>query len=405
MPSYKYRALDATGTEKKGVIDGANEKLVNSRLREMGLRPFEIAEIKQTTKEGISIPFLGRKRVKSDDLMQFTRQLATLIDAGLPLLRGLTILEEQSENPAMKEVVAQIKTDVQGGASFSDALTKHPNVFSKLYVSMIKAGEVGGVLEVVLDRLAEFAEKEQKLRAKVKSAMIYPIVLIVVASAVVSLLMIFVVPQFESMFAEMGVQLPLITRIMITISRFMKNWWYILMIGIAVGVYGIQIWARSTAGKEILDTYKLKLPLFGELIRKFITARFTRTLGTLLQSGVPILQALSITKDVANNVVMERAIENVSVAITEGSGMAEPLHRSGVFAPMVTNMIAVGEETGALDQMLNKIADNYEMIVDEAVSGLTSMLEPLLIVFMGAAVGSVVASLFLPLFSIAEAIH
>lgn len=404
MPTFKYKALDATGGERVGTIDGANEKLVNSRLREMGLRPFEITET-SSSGEGFKIPFFGGKKVKSEDLMQFTRSLATLIDAGLPLLRALTILEEQSENPAMREVIGRVKNDVTGGASFSEALGKHPKIFNKLYVSMIKAGEVGGVLEVVLDRLAEFAEKEQALRAKIKGAMMYPIILTVVAVGVVSLLMIAVVPQFISMFDEMGVKLPLITRVMIAVSNFMQNFWWALVVGGAGIYYLFQMWGKTESGRLIIDTYKLKLPLFGELIRKFITARFTRTLGTLLQSGVPILQSLTITRDVANNVIMAEAIDNVAAAIQEGAGMAEPLHKSGVFAPMVTNMIAVGEETGALDQMLNKIADNYELIVDEAVGGLTSMLEPILIVFMGTVVGSIVAALFLPMFQVADDIH
>lgn len=405
MPSFKYVALDGGGQQVTGVLEAGNERIARTRLREQGLRALSLEEGAEGGGFAVSIPFLsGKKKVKSDTVTQFTRQMATLIDAGLPLLRGLQILIDQAENPTFREILEQIRADIQAGSSFSEALAKHPHVFSKLYIAMVRAGEAGGVLEVVLDRLAEFAERDAALRRKVKSAMMYPAIMVFVAVTVVTILMAFVIPQFTALFEEMGVLLPLPTRILIAISNTIKNWWWALFGG-AFGVWwGFKTFIRTPGGEKWWDGTRLQLPLFGELQRKSITARFTRTLGTLLQSGVPILQALEICKDTAGNVVVGEAVMRTAAKVQEGQSLAVPLHEMGIFAPMVTNMIAVGEETGALDAMLTKIADNYDMIVEEAVKGLTSLLEPALIIFMGVVVGFIVLSLFLPMFNMTQAI-
>lgn len=396
MAQFTYKAADATGKEVTGRIEAANDKIASQQLRERGLRVFEL---KAQTSGGLSFSF-GKKKVKASDKMTFTRQLATLIEAGLPLLRALTILTEQSENPTLREMIEDIKNSVQGGTSFSEAIAKYPEVFDKLYVSMVKAGEIGGVLEIVLDRLATFAEKDAQLRAKVKSAMVYPLIMVVVAVVVITVLMAFVIPQFTELFSQMGAQLPLPTRILIGVSDTIKGFWWAIFGGMIGLYYGLQAWFKTPGGERWRDAMMLKLPVFGELTRKMITARFTRTLGTLIQSGVPILQALSIVKDTTGNVIVGEAMDSVAASVTEGEPLATPLHKLGVFAPMVTNMIAVGEETGALDQMLIRIADNYDMVVEEAVKAMTSLMEPALIVFMGVTVGFVVLALFMPLFDL-----
>lgn len=407
MPMFKYVALDAGGAETSGTIEASSERLAQSRLREQGLRPYEVTEIAEGGGfGGMSIPgFGGKKRIKAADRTVFTRQLSTLLDAGLPLLRALNILVEQAGATPVGETLQDVRERVQAGASFSEALAAHSETFDKLYVSMVKAGEIGGVLEVVLDRLADFGEKAEGLKAKVKSAMMYPMIMLIVAVSVVTILMIFVIPQFSEMFGEMGVKLPLPTRLLIVISDFLAAGGVVLVIAAPVGMFfGWQAIRRTSGGEELTDGWKMKIPLFGSLTQKTITARFTRTLGTLVQSGVPILQALQIVKDTAGNVVVSKAIETVAVSIQEGEGIAAPLHKTGIFPSMVTNMIAVGEETGALDTMLMKIADNYELQVDEAVKGLTSLMEPILIVCMGGIVGFVVSALFLPMFDLTQAV-
>ncbi len=399
MPLYSYKAMDSSNKEASGRIEAANEKVASQQLREKGLRPFEMKPVASGGVDvGAFFAGLKKKKVKASDRMTFTRQLATLLEAGLPLMRALTILTEQSENPALRVMIEEVKNSVQGGASFSEAIGKYPDTFNKLYVSMVRAGEVGGVLEVVLDRLAEFAEKDAALAAKVKSAMVYPAIIVIVAITVITILMAFVIPQFTELFGSMGATLPLPTRILITISGYVKGFWWAIFGGMAGIYYGSKAWFKTGPGEKWRDATVLKLPVFGEIQRKMITARFTRTLGTLIQSGVPILQALSIVKDTTGNVVVGAAMDSVAAAVTEGEPLASPLHRIGVFAPMVTNMIAVGEETGALDQMLIRIADNYDMVVEEAVKGLTSLMEPAIIVFMGVTIGFIVLALFMPLF-------
>ncbi len=307
MPNFAYPAPDAAGTQVAGVIEAGNDRLARTRLREQGLRALTVEEKAGGGGLSMSMSF-GKKKVKFEDRSQFTRQMATLLDAGLPLLRGLTILIEQAVNPTLKEILEDVKTQIQAGSSFSEALARHPAVFDKLYVAMVRAGEAGGVIEVVLDRLADFAERDQQLRNKVKSAMVYPAIMVMVAVIVVTILMAFVIPQFSKLFLEMGVELPLPTRILISISDVVKTYWWLGGAGAVGAWYGFKAWAKTPSGERAWDTTRLKLPLFGELQRKSITARFTRTLGTLIQSGVPILQALEICKDTAGNVVVGEAM-------------------------------------------------------------------------------------------------
>lgn len=404
MPVFAYKALDASGKEVSGKIDAATEKVANQRLREQGMRPFEMKSLgDKAAGGGISLGG-GKKKVGLADIATFTRQLATLLDAGLPLLRALNILMDQTENPGLKEIIGSISADIQGGASFSEALGKHPRTFSKLFINMVKAGEIGGVLEVVLDRLATFSEKDMELRTKIKSALTYPAIMGLVAISVVTFLLVFVIPTFVKMFNDVGLSLPLPTRIVVGASDFIIGYWYIILAGIGGLVWGYKQMNKTDAGRLKIDAIKLKLPVFGVLNRNVATARFTRTLGTLIESGVPILQALDIVKDTSGNEVISEAIKKVIDSITEGETISKPLHEAHVFPAMVTHMIAVGEETGALETMLKKIADQYEMVVDETVAALSSMIEPIMIVFMGSSVGLIVTALFFPMFDLVDVV-
>ncbi|MEM9237483.1 MAG: type II secretion system F family protein, partial [Verrucomicrobiota bacterium] len=344
-------------------------------------------------------------RIKPKVLMIFTRQLATLIDSGLPLLRGLTVLAKQEPNPVLRGTVNALADSVQSGSTFSEALAQHPKIFNKLYVNMVKAGELGGVLEVVLVRLAEYQEKAHKLKNKIVSAMVYPVIVMFIAVAILVFLMLVIVPKFKEMFAEMeGAELPTISKIVFGTSEFFLSanvWiipnvvWFFLVVGLIVA--GFNMWGRTKGGRKAVDSLKLKLPIFGDIQRKSAVARFSRTLGTLVTSGVPILQALNITRDTAGNVVISGAIEKVHEAVKEGESIVTPLQASGVFPGMVISMVDVGEETGQLPEMLLKVADVYDDEVDNAVTALTSILEPIMIVILALVVGSGVFALFRPL--------
>ena len=346
-------------------------------------------------------------RVKPKNLMIFTRQLATLIDSGLPLLRSLTVLEKQEPHPVLRATVGALAENVQGGSTFSESLAQHPRIFNKLYVNMVKAGELGGVLEIVLNRLAEYQEKAQKLKNKIVSAMVYPVIVLFIAMAILVFLMIFIVPKFKEMFAgkETGeaMELPMISQIVFNTSDFFlaRPLWVpnIVFFIVAVGfiIFLFNLWGRTKGGRQVIDTMKLKMPILGDIQRKSAVSRFSRTLGTLVTSGVPILQALNITRDTAGNVVISQAIEKVHEAVKEGETIVTPLQSSGVFPSMVISMVDVGEETGQLPEMLLKVADVYDDEVDNSVTALTSILEPLMIVFLALIVGSVVFALFLPL--------
>ncbi|PZR74847.1 MAG: pilus assembly protein PilC [Chthoniobacterales bacterium] len=421
MPRYTYIALDARGQEMTGLVDAASSNEAIGQLRQAGYFPTNVYEEGQgavadrkaerrTVKEpraeraprGKNIVLFQKKTVKPKVMMIFTRQLATLIDAGLPLLRGLNVLAKQERDPVLKKTINGLADSVQGGSTFSEGLSQHPRLFNDLYVNMVRAGELGGVLEVVLTRLAEFQEKAQKIKNKVVAAMVYPLIVLVLAVAIMTFLMIFIVPRFEAIFHDMlgDKPLPTITRFVIGVSNFMQNQWAILLGIVAALIIGYKLAARTRAGKIMLDRVKLRAPLFGDLVRKTSISRFSRTLGTLVTSGVPILQALNITRETAGNTVIARAISQVHDSVKEGESIVLPLEASGAFPPMVISMIDVGEETGQLPEMLLKIAEVYDDEVDNSVAALTSMLEPIMIVFLALVVGTIVIALFMPLISI-----
>ncbi len=422
MPRFEYTAMDARGEETSGVLDASNAKDAVAQLRGAGLFPTNVVEegrggkamkkavASAKTSQRSSPKAAGggslfkKSTIKPKILMIFTRQLATLIDSGLPLLRGLTVLAKQERDPVLRLTIDKLADGVQGGSTFSEALGQHPKIFNKLYVNMVKAGELGGVLEVVLTRLAEFQEKAQKVKNKVVAAMFYPVVVLFIAVAILIFLMAFIVPKFEQIFADMlGNQpLPPLTQLVIGSSRWVQGNFLVLIIGTVVSWVAFAIFASTEKGKATLDAVKIRMPLFGDLVRKSSISRFSRTLGTLVTSGVPILQALNITRETSGNIVVADAISKVHDSVKEGESIVTPLEASGVFPPMVISMIDVGEETGQLPQMLLKIADVYDDEVDNAVAGLTSLLEPVMIVFLAVIVGTIVIALFLPLISIIQ---
>ncbi len=336
-------------------------------------------------------------KVKSKVLTTFTRQLATLVDAGLPLLRGLRVLEKQEKNPTLKSIIGELALAIEGGSTFSEALAQHPKVFNRLYVNMVKAGELGGVLEVVLTRLSEFMEKAQKIKGKVISAMFYPVAVLIVATAILIILMVKVVPSFKQVFEGMGMQLPAFTRLVLGISEIIKDHIIYALIAIVSFFIMFMVFIRTRFGRHAWDKIRLKMPAIGPVVSKVAISRFSRTLGTLVSSGVPILQALTIVKETAGNVIVANAVSAVHESVKEGETITAPLEASGVFPPMVISMVDVGEQTGALPEMLLKIADNYDDEVDNAVAAMTSLLEPIMIVFLAVIVGSIVIAMFLPL--------
>jgi type IV pilus assembly protein PilC len=424
MPKYDYVALDSRGAETKGSIEAASQNEAIGRVKEMQLFPTKIIEADKVQdkvagkkakgkapakskggKKGggmqinIKIPGLGGG-VKPKVLTTFTRQLATLVDAGLPLLRGLRVLEKQERNANLKKILGELSLSIEGGSTFSEGLAQHPKVFNRLFVNMVKAGELGGVLEVVLKRLAEFSEKAQKIKGKVKAALFYPIAVLIVATGIMVLLMVFVVPKFKEVFAGMNMTLPWFTTFVLGISEMIKDHILETLGGVVVAVIiFLLIINKTKLGRLLWDKFKLKMPALGPVISKVAISRFTRTLGTLVSSGVPILQALTIVKETAGNVVISNAIVKVHESVKEGETITAPLEASGVFPPMVVSMVDVGEQTGAMPEMLLKIADNYDEEVDNAVSAMTSLLEPIMIVFLAVVVGSIVIAMFLPLIS------
>ncbi len=416
MPSFLFVALDAQGQQVSDYIDAPTQPEAINALRSQGLFPTSVKEQARKIKakgqkaakgEGlkdikITIPFLEKKTIKAKTLMIFTRQLATLIDAGLPLLRGLTVLGKQEPDPVLKKTINQLGDTVQGGGTFSDGLSNHPKIFNKLYINMVKAGEAGGVLEVVLNRLAEFQEKAQKVKGKVKSAMMYPAIVLVIAIGIMGFMLVFIVPKFQQIFKDIlnGKPLPLLTQVVVAVSTVIKDNIIWIVLGVIGIVFLFKFLISTPKGSALFDKFMLKAPLFGDLTRKNAISRFTRTLGTLVTSGVPILQALNITKETAGNVVVSIAISKIHDAVKEGESIVRPMEASGVFPPMVISMVDVGEETGQLPEMLLKVADLYDDEVDNAVAGLTSMMEPIMIVFLAVVVGTIVIALFLPLIGI-----
>lgn len=402
MATFVYTGKNVAGEIAKGEIQAANLAQATAALRRQQILPSTISEKKGFNINEIKIPGFGPK-VKTKDLVIFSRQFATMIDAGLPLVQCLDILASQQENPEFKKVLIDVKSAVEGGSTFADALRKHPKVFDDLYVNLIAAGEVGGILDTILNRLSGFLEKAEKLKGKVKGALTYPAAVILIATLVVTGLLIWVVPIFEDMFKGFGQALPAPTQIVVNMSNALKNSWYII-IAVIVGIgVGLNRTYQTPKGRKALDSLFLKTPVFGDLLRKTAVARFTRTLGTMLSSGVPILEGLEIVAKTAGNVVIEESIMKARMSLSQGKTLAEPLIETKVFPGMVTQMIAVGEQTGALDAMLTKIADFYEDEVDAAVEALTSLIEPLLMAFLGIVVGGLVIALYLPIFQIAGA--
>lgn len=404
MPTFVYSGKTMGGEVRKGEIQAANLAQATASLRRQQVLPSTITQKKSglAALNEIKIPGLT-KGIKTKDIVIFSRQFATMIDAGLPLVQCLDILASQQDNEEFKKVLIDIKGSVEGGSTFADALRKHPKIFDELYVNLIAAGEVGGILDTILARLSSFLEKAEKLKAKVKGAMTYPVVVIIIACLVVTGLLLWVVPIFEEMFADFGQALPAPTQIVVNLSSFLQNSWYLLIGGIVAFVIGFNRAYKTQKGRWIIDKMFLRIPVFGDLIRKTAVARFTRTLGTMLSSGVPILEGLEIVSKTAGNVVIEDAVMKARTSLSQGKTLADPLAETKVFPGMVTQMIAVGESTGALDSMLSKIADFYEDEVDAAVEALTSLIEPLLMVFLGVVVGGLVIALYLPIFQIAGA--
>jgi len=403
MAVYTWKGRTRQGTVTKGVMEAANEEAVMAALRGQMLTPISVKAKPKDISEYIG--FLKQKIV-TKDLVIFTRQFATMIDAGLPLVQCLKILGDQQDNPTFKKVIEEIRSDVEQGSTFADALFKHPDPFDALFCNLVAAGEVGGILDTILNRLAAYLEKADKLARKVKGAMVYPATVTVVAIAVVVMLLVKVIPTFEKMFADFGGELPGPTQVVVTISNFMQEWIALILGGIFLsGMAFFRARKVSYKFRKATDAMFLKAPIFGSLLRKVAVARFTRTLGTMISSGVPILDGLDIVSKTAGNVIIEEALQDVRSAIAEGRTIAEPLAESGVFPSMVVQMIAVGEETGAMEVMLSKIADFYDDEVDAAVDAVTAMLEPLMMVGLGGTVGAMLIAMYLPIFKIAETIN
>jgi type IV pilus assembly protein PilC len=400
MPIYVWAGKTKKGRSLKGELEAADERIARIQLKK---RTIEVTKLKQKPKDLFENVSFMQPKVTNKDLVIFTRQFSTMIDAGLPLVQGLNILGEQTENKTFRNMLKQITKDVEGGSTLADALSKHPKVFDSLFVNLVAAGEVGGILDTILQRLAAYIEKAEKLKSQIKGAMTYPIVVVGIAIIVIAVIMIFVIPVFQDMFSSFGKALPVPTQIVVAMSDFTKGNIHYVIGGLIVFVWAFRRYRRTVSGKKNIDSILLKLPIFGELIKKVAVARFTRTLGTMVSSGVPILDALEITAKTAGNVIVEEVIFDARSSIAEGQTIAEPLSETDIFPGMVTQMISVGESTGALDAMLEKIADFYDDEVDATVSAMTSMLEPLLMLFLGGSIGGLVVAMYLPIFQMAAA--
>ena len=402
MSQFSYKARGAGGNVLDAVIEAPDQRTAMERLRAQKMIILEINEAAPGLLDSFKKFNPFQPKVTSKDIVLFSRQLATLVSAGVALVSGLNILQEQIENPAFKTVVGRVKEDIEAGLSIADSLKKHPQAFSDLYIAMVKAGEVGGILDIILERLSTYLESAENLRGKVKGAMMYPLVVGTIAAAVTVFLLVGVIPTFKEIFSSFGAELPLPTRIVINLSEILQKKWWLILLVVGGIYYGARQWLRTANGRKTFDTNALKIPLFGPMLRKVAVAKFTRTLGTLVKSGVPILQAMETVAQTSGNKVIESAIMDAREAIREGERIAEPLRKSGVFPPMVVQMIAVGEETGNLDIMLSKIADFYDQEVEVAVKGLTSMIEPIVIVFMGILIGGIVIAMFIPMFELGQ---
>ena len=403
MATFVYDAVDPTGRSVKGKVEADNEQVVLAKLHEQQFHIVSLSEAKASAKVRLS----GGKgqKIKLQTLVIFSRQFATMIDAGIPIIKCLDILESQTKEDAMKAVINATRKDVKGGLSLTDAISKHPNAFSKLYINMIRAAEIGGILDTILDRLAGFLEKEMEIRGKIKSAMMYPIIVLNFAGVMVLALFLFVLPRFKEIFLSMNVEMPPVTLALFATGDFLqKFWWLILVLGIGA-FFAFKQYDKTTRGHYNIDKIKLKAPIFGDLSLKLSIARFARTFGTLIASGVPMMRSLEIIGETSGNAVLAESIANARTSIREGAKISQPLAASGLFPAMVTHMIDVGEETGRLSEMLCKVADFYDDEVDAMVKGLTSLIEPMLIVFMGVLVGFIAISVMSPIFKLVSSIH
>jgi type IV pilus assembly protein PilC len=403
--TFTYRVKDRQGGIHSGSMEGASAVAVAKTLRDRGFTPLAVDQkTTSTLQREIRIPGLSG-RIKIRDVAVFSRQFSTMINSGLSLLRALSVLADQTDNRALTNVIIDVKGDVEKGTSLSAALEKHPKAFSQLYVSMVKAGEAGGVLDETLNRLADTLEGQVALRAKIKSAMTYPVVVFSLVLLIVTAMLIFVVPMFQDLYADLGGTLPLPTKVLLGVSGLMTKFWYISLAAIVGGVWGFKRWIATDSGRGHFDLIKLKMPVFGGLVHKSAISRFSRTLSVLVRTGVPILQAMDIVAETAGNMVVARAVRDVQSSVKEGESLAEPLTHHPVFPPMVVQMMAVGEETGALDTMLSKVADFYDREIEATVDALTSLIEPLLIVVMGASVGGMLVALYMPMFNVVNLIE
>ncbi|MFH1540711.1 MAG: type II secretion system F family protein [Elusimicrobiota bacterium] len=400
MPLFKYKTRIPTGATISGIIEAADQTIASNRLRSQKAIVLEISLVQKSPLDILKkLNPLG-SRVKSKDIVIFSRQLSSLISAGIPIVHGLAILVEQMENPAFRKIVNNVSDNIKAGMSISDSMSKEPDAFSELYVAMVRAGEIGGILDVILERLSVYLEGVEELKGKVKSALMYPAIVATIAMAITIFLLVVVIPTFQDIFTSFGADLPLPTKVLIAISDFLKHYAIFLILSAIGVVIGVLKFYKTEAGRVLVDKYSLKIPIFGDMLKKVAVAKFTKTLGTLIKSGVPILQALDTVAQTAGNKVVEKAVLQAKESIREGEKIATPLRRSGVFSVMVIQMISVGEETGNLDAMLTKIADFYDREVDIAVKGLTSMIEPIVIVVMGIVIGAIVLAMFMPMFSL-----
>ncbi len=400
MPTtFAYKVRDREGRLVEGSLEAESSELVVNKLRSMGYVPVAIErEDSSALKKDVKLPFGGK--VTQKDVAVFSRQFATMINAGLSLIRALHILEEQTENEKLRETARSVRQDVERGSSLAQALGRHPKVFTRLYVAMVKAGEAGGVLDSVLLALAATIEKQVELKRKIKSAMTYPVAVFVIVILIVSAMLLFVVPMFEDLYSELGGTLPAPTRILLAVSGFVSRFFPFIAVAAGLAAWALRRWINTDKGRVVWDNFKLRVPVFGKLVHKTAITRFCRTLSVLLRSGVPVLESLEITSETVGNVVVSRAVKDTQEAVKGGESIAAPLTKHAVFPPMVVQMLAVGEETGAVDDMLDRVADFYDQEIEATVDALTSLLEPLLIVVMGSTVGGMVVALYMPMFNI-----
>lgn len=402
MPHFAYTAIDASGRTVRATMEADNEQLVLSKLRDQSMHCTEIKKAGKAARTGgISV---GKKKLKPKSIVVFSRQFATMIDAGIPILRCLDILSGQMKDPVMKEAVVTVTQDVKSGMALNEAMMKHPHVFSKLYINMIRAAEIGGILDTILDRLAGFLEYEADIRGKIKGAMMYPVLVLIFSQLMLFVLFSFVLPKFKEIFNGMDVELPPVTAALFSMGDFMQKFWWLILLMVGGIIFGIKAYGKTPKGRYQIDYLKLKIPIVGELNLKMSIARFSRTFGTLINSGVPMLRSLEIVGETLGNAVLTQAIDNTRTSIKEGQKLSQPFFQSGLFPNMVTTMIDIGEESGRLSEMLTKVGDFYDQEVEATVKGLTSMIEPMLIIFLGVVVGFIAISIMTPIFKLVNSV-